>query len=62
MLSVRLSPKQESALEQLSEETGRSKSYRVKQALDAKLAILALKIEHRASSIEQVSTITKLLG
>ncbi len=34
MLSVRLSPEQESALEQLAEETGRSKSYYVKQALD----------------------------
>ena len=50
MLSVRLSPKQESALEQLSEETGRSKSYYVKQALDAKLAILALIIDHRPST------------
>lgn len=34
MLSVRLSPEQESALEQLTEQTGRSKSYYVKQALD----------------------------
>ncbi|MFZ2964508.1 MAG: DUF6290 family protein [Rhodoglobus sp.] len=34
MLSVRLSVEQESALQQLSEETGRSKSYYVKQALD----------------------------
>jgi RHH-type rel operon transcriptional repressor/antitoxin RelB len=34
MLSVRLSPEQESALEQLAEQTGRSKSYYVKQALD----------------------------
>ena len=62
MLSVRLSPKQESALEQLSEETGRSKSYYVKQAPGAELAILALKIDHRPSTIDQVSTITKLLG
>ena len=34
MLSVRLSPEQELALEQLAEETGRSKSHYVKQALD----------------------------
>lgn len=34
MLSVRLSAEQESALQQLAEETGRSKSYYVKQALD----------------------------
>jgi RHH-type rel operon transcriptional repressor/antitoxin RelB len=34
MLSVRLSREQESALEQLAEQTGRSKSYYVKQALD----------------------------
>jgi RHH-type rel operon transcriptional repressor/antitoxin RelB len=34
MLSVRLSPEQESALDQLAEQTGRSKSYYVKQALD----------------------------
>lgn len=34
MLSVRLTPEQETALEQLAEQTGRSKSYYVKQALD----------------------------
>lgn len=34
MLSVRLSREQEMALEQLAEQTGRSKSYYVKQALD----------------------------
>jgi RHH-type rel operon transcriptional repressor/antitoxin RelB len=34
MLSVRLTREQESALEQLAEQTGRSKSYYVKQALD----------------------------
>jgi RHH-type rel operon transcriptional repressor/antitoxin RelB len=34
MLSVRLSREQEVALEQLAEQTGRSKSYYVKQALD----------------------------
>lgn len=34
MLSVRLSPEQETALQKLSEQTGRSKSFYVKQALD----------------------------
>ncbi|WP_309616399.1 ribbon-helix-helix protein, CopG family [Salinibacterium sp.] len=34
MLSVRLSPEQEQALEQLAAETGRNKSYYVKRALD----------------------------
>lgn len=34
MLSVRLSPSQQSALEKLAKETGRSKSYYVKVALD----------------------------
>lgn len=34
VLSVRLTPEQETALEQLAEQTGRSKSYYVKQALD----------------------------
>lgn len=34
MLSVRLTPEQEKALEQLAAETGRNKSYYVKRALD----------------------------
>jgi RHH-type transcriptional regulator, rel operon repressor / antitoxin RelB len=34
MLSVRLSPEQEQALEQLAAETGRNKSYYVRRALD----------------------------
>lgn len=52
MLSVRLSPEQESALEQLSEETGRSKSYYVKRALDEFL-------EDRADYLIALATIER---
>ena len=62
MLSVRLSPEQERALEQLAEETGRSKSHYVKQALDEFLedradyliALSVLEKDERTYSIDEV--------
>lgn len=62
MLSVRLSPEQESALEQLAQETGRSKSHYVKQALDEfledradyLLALSALERDERTYSLDEV--------
>ena len=62
MLSVRLSPDQESALEKLAEQTGRSKSYYVKQALDEFLedradylvALAAIERDERRFSASEV--------
>ena len=62
MLSVRLSPEQESALEQLALETGRSKSHYVKQALDEFLedradyliALSVLERDERTHSLDEV--------
>ena len=52
MLSVRLSPEQEQALEQLAAETGRNKSYYVKRALDEFL-------ESRADYLLALATIER---
>lgn len=62
MLSVRLSPEQESALEQLAQETGRSKSHYVKQALDEFLedradyliALSVLESDERTHNLDEV--------
>lgn len=60
--SVRLTPQQEAALGRLAAETGRSKSYYVKQALDRfladradyLLALAALEKEERSHSAAEV--------
>ena len=62
MLSVRLSPRQESELEKLAGETGRSKSYYVKEALDQFLgdradyliALAAIERDERRYSLADV--------
>lgn len=62
MLSVRLSPEQEAALEKLAAETGRSKSHYVKRALDEfledradyLLALAAIEREERRYSAADV--------
>lgn len=62
MLSVRLNPEQEAMLSRLARETGRSKSYYVKRALDDfladrsdyLLAIAALERDERRYSVDEV--------
>lgn len=67
MLSVRLSPEQKSALERLAQETGRSKSHYVKQALDEFLEdradyLIALSVLERDEHTHSLDEVRRELG
>ena len=67
MLAVRLDPETESRLNRLAHETGRSKSYYVKQAIERYLEeredyLLALSVLERDEPRKPIAEVRKELG
>lgn len=67
MLAVRLDPAMEKRLERLAHETGRSKSYYVKQAIESLLEeqedyLLALAVLERKEPRKSLEEVRKELG
>ena len=67
MLAVRLDPAMEKRLERLAHETGRSKSYYVKQAIESLLEeqedyLLALAVLEREEPRKSLDEVRKELG
>ncbi|MBN1523859.1 MAG: ribbon-helix-helix protein, CopG family [Spirochaetales bacterium] len=67
MIAIRLDPETEKKLAKLSQETGRSKSYYVKQAIDNFLEeradyLLALAVLEREEPRKSIAEVRKELG